>query len=236
MKSWADSNGGVYFDSYSPLTYAQLVALGWNGDGTHLSVPANAFYATLLMQQLGLDRLVSAPNGPGGGWRVGPNANGSFAPGTKLKLESRNIYDAEIYTDDYDLIAKGGRGFSIRSAAGDGRFYVDVNGGNGGGACVNFLILADPGTSGPPSGPAIRPLGSANNSGAYSSGYGGGGAAAPFGASKFIAYGGSGNATFTSGDGVPTANEPNGSLYSRLDAGAGSTLYLRKNGAWVAVL
>jgi hypothetical protein len=36
------------------------------------------------------------------------------------------------------------------------------------------------------------------------------------------------------GNGVPSASVPNGSLYLRMDGGAGSTLYVREVGAWVA--
>lgn len=38
----------------------------------------------------------------------------------------------------------------------------------------------------------------------------------------------------TSGEGVPTAADPNGSLFIRTDGGAGTTLYVRENGAWAA--
>jgi hypothetical protein len=36
------------------------------------------------------------------------------------------------------------------------------------------------------------------------------------------------------GNGVPASTTPNGSLYLRMDGGAGSTLYVRESGAWVA--
>ena len=48
------------------------------------------------------------------------------------------------------------------------------------------------------------------------------------------------NLLFTDGPGVlqgtgaPTQAVPDGSLYLRTDGGAGSSLYVRENGAWVA--
>lgn len=41
--------------------------------------------------------------------------------------------------------------------------------------------------------------------------------------------------TFTSGPGVPSASEPDGSVYLRTDGTAGSTLYVRAAGAWTAL-
>lgn len=40
--------------------------------------------------------------------------------------------------------------------------------------------------------------------------------------------------TITTGTGVPASEQPDGSLYLRSDGGAGSTLYVREAGAWVA--
>ena len=40
--------------------------------------------------------------------------------------------------------------------------------------------------------------------------------------------------TITSGAGVPTAAEPDGSLYLRTNGGASTTLYVRHTGAWLA--
>lgn len=45
--------------------------------------------------------------------------------------------------------------------------------------------------------------------------------------------GSSGGPTITSGTGVPSGSQPNGSLYLRTD-GAGPNLYVRENGAWVS--
>lgn len=43
--------------------------------------------------------------------------------------------------------------------------------------------------------------------------------------------------TFTNGAGVPSATEPNGSLYTRSDATDGDdALYVRVAGAWVPIL
>lgn len=39
--------------------------------------------------------------------------------------------------------------------------------------------------------------------------------------------------TITTGTGAPTHSAPNGSLYTRTDGGAGTTLYVRESGAWV---
>lgn len=50
-----------------------------------------------------------------------------------------------------------------------------------------------------------------------------------------LAIGSDTGPTITSGTGVPTASEPNGSLFLRTDGGAGSTLYVRESGAWNAV-
>ena len=44
---------------------------------------------------------------------------------------------------------------------------------------------------------------------------------------------GHGAATWTQGSTVPTANEPDGSLYSRVNSGTNSGLYVRENGVWV---
>jgi hypothetical protein len=44
---------------------------------------------------------------------------------------------------------------------------------------------------------------------------------------------GHGAATWTQGNTAPTANEPDGSLYSRVNSGVNSGLYVRENGVWV---
>lgn len=44
---------------------------------------------------------------------------------------------------------------------------------------------------------------------------------------------GHGAATWTQGSAAPTANEPDGSLYSRVNAGTNSGLYVRQNGVWI---
>ncbi len=44
---------------------------------------------------------------------------------------------------------------------------------------------------------------------------------------------GHGAATWTQGSSAPTANEPDGSLYSRVNSGVNSGLYVRQNGVWV---
>jgi len=45
---------------------------------------------------------------------------------------------------------------------------------------------------------------------------------------------GSSGPTITTGTGAPSHSAPDGSLYLRTDGGAGSTLYVRETGAWVA--
>ncbi len=45
---------------------------------------------------------------------------------------------------------------------------------------------------------------------------------------------GSSGPTITTGTGAPSHSAPDGSLYLRTDGGAGSTLYVREAGAWVA--
>jgi len=45
---------------------------------------------------------------------------------------------------------------------------------------------------------------------------------------------GSSGPTITTGTGAPSHSAPNGSVYLRTDGGAGSTLYVRETGAWVA--
>ncbi len=45
---------------------------------------------------------------------------------------------------------------------------------------------------------------------------------------------GSSGPTITTGTGAPSDSAPDGSLYLRTDGGAGSTLYVRETGAWVA--
>lgn len=49
------------------------------------------------------------------------------------------------------------------------------------------------------------------------------------------AAGATGGPSWTFGTGAPTASEPNGSIYSRTDGGAGTTLYVRVSGAWSAI-
>jgi hypothetical protein len=46
--------------------------------------------------------------------------------------------------------------------------------------------------------------------------------------------GANGGISILTGTGVPSMTAPNGSLYTRQDGGAGSTLYVREAGAWVA--
>jgi hypothetical protein len=41
--------------------------------------------------------------------------------------------------------------------------------------------------------------------------------------------------TITTGVGVPSASEPNGSIYMRVDGIASTTLYVRAAGAWSAL-
>jgi hypothetical protein len=41
--------------------------------------------------------------------------------------------------------------------------------------------------------------------------------------------------TITTGVGVPSASEPNGSIYMRVDGTAGNTIYARAAGAWSAL-
>ena len=41
--------------------------------------------------------------------------------------------------------------------------------------------------------------------------------------------------TITSGVGVPSASEPNGSIYMRVDGTNSTTLYVRAGGAWSAL-
>lgn len=40
--------------------------------------------------------------------------------------------------------------------------------------------------------------------------------------------------TISTGTGVPSASEPDGSIYLRADGAAATTLYVRAAGAWVA--
>ena len=56
-------------------------------------------------------------------------------------------------------------------------------------------------------------------------------------AASFTLYqvGGAGGPTWTAGWGVPTGAQPVGSLYSRRDGAAGSTLYVFTEGEWNAI-
>lgn len=55
LKAACFAHGYTYWDGYTPVTdYATLNALGWAGDGTHVSDTANAFLAGLMIDDLHL--------------------------------------------------------------------------------------------------------------------------------------------------------------------------------------
>ena len=59
----ASKSNCLYYDGYTPLApYSRLVALGWNGDGTHLAPQANAYVASLMWHDLGFDDLMMVPS------------------------------------------------------------------------------------------------------------------------------------------------------------------------------
>jgi hypothetical protein len=55
LKAACAAKGCTYWDGYSPVvSYANLNALGWAGDGTHVDDKANAFLGGLLLRDLAI--------------------------------------------------------------------------------------------------------------------------------------------------------------------------------------
>lgn len=53
------SRGYIWWDGYAPVqSYANLVAMGWQGDGTHPAYQCQAYLASLLWSDLGFDRFM----------------------------------------------------------------------------------------------------------------------------------------------------------------------------------
>lgn len=234
LKGWAASNSAFYFDGYSPFgSYATMVAMGWNGDGTHPSQTAQAYVSSLLWTQIGLDNIpLSYANRE---WvAITPRALGAMifgppdAPGGTIDGSSQ-----------LDLILKSARHTVIKDASGN--FVANFQ---ASGSPHEFGAAISLGTPNTGAGPTLRAPAAANGSGLYSSDYspGNGSAVMPFGASKFI-LGKSNDATvpfWTSGTGSPegVVTARIGSLYSRIDGGAATSLYVKEsttgNTGWIA--
>jgi hypothetical protein len=233
MKAYADANGHFFFSSRSLLTYAQMVALGWQGDGIHPAEAYHAYVAAVLWAQLGFDNAsflgttkeLSTTNG---------RVKTTLTFGARVGREFGSIGKDSFETD---LIVKGIRGVAFCNyTSGLTKAWIDTSNNGWGIQSPVFSIVSGLTIT----GPAIRALGATNTSGGYMSGLNSTSTWAPWGASQFI-IGSSAGPTWSSGTGSPegAVTAPIGSKFSRTDGGVGSTLYYKSSGTgntgWTAV-
>lgn len=245
MAELADERGYAYFDGYGVYdSYASLVDYGWQGDGTHLPVVARAFAANALWETLGFGSLLEVPTAGSVSIKDGHEL---LVSGITAKARFTHPYN-HTYRDisisyNYELIFQGARSISFRDAAGTPSVNIGT-GSNSGALQAKYLALVPvPSTTPVTTGPALRPTGSSATDGFYSSNVtpGNGSALTPFGASEFR-IGGYNTAvpSFSSGAGSPEGVKTAavGSIYSRTDGGAGTTMYVKESGTgntgWVA--
>lgn len=223
-KAYADANGFLYFDGYSPLlNYGLLVAMGWNGDGTHLPMAAHAYLASLLWDFLGFDGLLEIPRGS--------SVRIDGAVGTR-KLELTNNAPLEFSTNGVlngrvrmssDVECYSSRGYLFRNF--DETTLTAFIACNGGSPTTFPGLAIGPVFNG--SNPMFYKMDA--NSIYVSTGAFNGVPSASLWAKSFLLPT---SAQVASGTGSPegAVTAVVGSLFLRSDGGAGTTLYVKQSG------
>lgn len=219
LKAACAAFGATYWDGYSPVTnYATLNAIGWAGDGIHVSDACNAFLGGLMVNDLGLLAHPSLYNGRNvnAATVLAQNVGiGTTAPTQPLDVASSGASVATVRTTsttgqyaDLRLIS----GFS--GVFGDARVRAD-------GAKLRIMGPTVGGT-------AIRTTLEANNLEGLS-----------VDSERRVRIGGT-EAQILAGAGTPEGfrTAPVGAIYLRTDGGAATTLYVKEANTtaygWVA--
>lgn len=229
FRSEALANGMAYFDGFACVgTYAELVRLGWITDGTHPTTPANRYVAGMIHAEIGiLDDTTST---------VRKNvdqtyASGAYVASPNISIVGTNFQRVQIargspLTATYaELMNISQIFFDNTSGATNARLSGrDINSvtvvkpNNSQGSMYLYgveLIGADDNVIWAPSGGATFNR-DVNISGT----------------NRGFRVGGTSGPMWSSGTGSPEGvlSRPVGSLYSRTDGGASTTLYVKQSG------
>ena len=225
QKTYCDGVANYYyFDGYTPLSpYSRLVALGWNGDGTHLDPRASGYIASLLWDELGFDTLTPLPSSK----RVLTDSvavdNGTVSVRGPSSVEVGRLgkpgdnTDFWIYSNRSVVFADLGTGTAQGRVRGGGEtswFGVLAIGGTYGVAtpCFNDATL---------NGLAALQLGQKDASSTL----------VPLRLQRV--YLGTGGVFDATGSGTPEGaiTAPIGSTFRRSDGGAGTSFYVKESGS-----
>lgn len=222
MRQYAEANGKIYFDGYTPLrSWADLNSVGWGGDGTHLANAAHAFVANQLQRYLGLDVLLETPNG--GSVRTTGDV---VLEGASAKL--RWTIDGTTFGEmsaKFDVELRGSRGWLYKNSNGDNKAFVACNGGTG----HTFTSMS----FGVPFAANLPTMHPSGTNGVYLSNGAANSVPTAWFAAKSYKVGGSiSGPEIFSGAGSPEGQitAAPGSIYLRTDGGVGESLYSKESG------